>query len=245
MTPIHKHSQWQDGFTLIELMVSMTLSLVLGLVVFSLLIDAENTARKMIRYVEMNSEARIAFRLIGNGSKRVDVVNNKEPGEWMIGYRGGRRGSSDTTLPYDINTWIWDGDANAASNHTVNLVMNRVKVSFSGSATLFMKSPQSAFRVTCTGVANPHWGCEGAGTEFIGFSYHLIAEPDFQISDDFPTPNTRTMDMTLQLISPEYLTNKSTLYSDTPSSTDYTEWRGELFDARESYRTSFYLPVDY
>ncbi|MBF0382717.1 MAG: prepilin-type N-terminal cleavage/methylation domain-containing protein [Magnetococcales bacterium] len=57
----------QCGFTLVELMISGTLALLLGLALFKIVVLSQHMAQLMITQTTINSEARAVFDLLGEG----------------------------------------------------------------------------------------------------------------------------------------------------------------------------------
>lgn len=92
-------SSRQTGFTIIELMIAGTLTLLLSLTLLKILLLSQHMADIMITQTTLNAEARAVFELLGEGG----IKANGDPGlssDRIPGYHGRRTDPFSTTLTH-------------------------------------------------------------------------------------------------------------------------------------------------
>ncbi len=164
-----KDRQAQGGFTLIELMIAMSLAVTLGLVVLTLWYATTVMLQESFSAVRLNEEIRFLRQIMTTGGYR-------SGNGWIGGLRYSSGVSHKSTKPSDSSTLIEDDDATnvltlvgAAQNdaHTVTLDVEDDRLTITGSGDDLTSSTDDDTisstklnrNVLCTEAGKPHPRC--------------------------------------------------------------------------------------
>jgi len=212
----------EKGFTLIELLVASLLAMILMGTGITLILRAYDMTETAVNYMFFNQQARVMFSLAAMGAVLSDSQNN-EPAARVVGFRGARRG---TPTGDSIRVWLWDGSSsNGAATHTLGRSYNRLVLSHANDTSLSWASRVS------------HHILSG---DAIGWLYAKKISGVYQVDDRDAV--AATTGITFQLMSPAFIAEHPDYYSGSPSDLEFLSSR---VDVRQSYRSSFYMPVDY
>ncbi len=169
MLPLRHHSQ--TGFTLIELMMSMTIGLILMMVLASLFIDAIGNADAMMNKAELNRQARMMFDIVALGGFRTGVnistssavtpatdVNYK----YIFGLRGRNNVEKGDgwSIPSDLRSGVsaWGPPQDTFGLPPTDAAISSFSQTVQESDVLSSDTVPTV-TVTCTGTNQPVFGC--------------------------------------------------------------------------------------
>lgn len=217
----------QAGFTLIELMVAMTISLVLMMVLTSLFIDAMGNADSMMNKVALNQQARMMFDSVALGGGRLGI--NSMQGtvttqtadvsyNYIFGLRGraplGGAGTgwarqatlmmgTSATGPYQYTLGVTPNNtAYYSLANTYNLTALQLEYDVLSSdpvLAVLPSDPDPGVPVTCTGVNQPVYGCSTVG-DTVHVTGYLRMEP-------LPTTLTNVQELAFDLYNARFYGN--------------------------------------
>lgn len=175
-----------SGFSLVELMVAMTLTGVLSLVIYSLWINAMSMADAMNSTLNLNREARSVTYFLTRGVMDLgaDAALGTADDMWVPGMRHVRGPDVTYADPnFAANGYVEMDSASSATNYyevqDTAATANRVQVDSQrlrifrppdggASDTYDALSFQRNATVTCTAAGTPHPDCAGAGDQAMG-----------------------------------------------------------------------------
>lgn len=173
----------QAGFTLIELMVAMTVGLLLLSVVFGMIYQTAGMAETMAGQMALNREARENFRLLTDGGVG-------STGQGVTGFRGRTKASAaknfDPSIPPVPEIGLHAG--------------YRLQMSDAATPLSQLKSQQvSVLPVTCRGVGDPLADCAGTETKTVD---GYLASPPTMFEPALSTLADRWAVITWKLVNP-------------------------------------------
>ena len=205
----------QAGFTLIELMVALTVGSILMLVVVGLFFDLFRSADFLLTKVRLNQEAREIFDFAAMGGTRSNVnvaagtpgiINDPTSDDVDYDYLFGLRGrASNTSNSLCTNTgnpdcgWGWQQsmmavDGSAIEHYRFLLSPNSESPNIDDLNAYLVSSEIPDFSVSCRDVDIPLDDCTAGGTgDGIVVKGYLASDPN-------PSSATRIVPITVNLI---------------------------------------------
>lgn len=242
-------SNRESGYTLVELMVSLTLSAILVIIVFQMVVQAQDMADTMWQRIRFNQEARQVFELTANGAfvdfPPLGTLNAAVPEERISGIRGGNDLNFPIANQINYRNIYWNGTADSQATVALATNFNRLRL-MDGRAPAGPWASSSAFmKLQCTGANTPHAQCTGAGEVDIGAFYNGGVNNGFHISNLQDSFNGRKyyVNLRFQMVDPDFMI-ENTLYNDPNPATPATRYSAVPWSRKESYRTGFFLAGD-
>lgn len=210
----------QVGFTVIELMVASTVSLILMLTLMSIVLQAVQTAEGMHARIMMNQEAREIFDILAFGGPKVGINNTTVTHDYSFGLRGRRNGAlnggwaepgaQNAGAPGVLGALMaWD--ANGATR-LYRFALSASEASANGlPSSGFYSQPINAIQMTCIADSQPVQGCTDAnGT--VAVTGRLQADPSVRVP---PLARlVRLREVALQIFDPFSSLNKRASFSE-------------------------------
>lgn len=279
----------QRGFTLVELMVASTLTVILVIILTQLIIQTQTLARDMVLRVALNAEARQIFELAAFGSYRnLDSSGSSDASnlrDYIAGFIGSNQWvEASGTDNSQLKTWHWDNNTSNYNGslsadqqgHFLRTDFNKLSLRYVGldnsQAVTQTVSSSGIMAFLCpdnSGNNVNHVNCTGNESTQIGFLFNrndtssyplnLANNPLVEYGATHPASGAykyfqgdtsgRNLNFRMQLVDPELLLENN-LYNYPVSSSvtpkdGHSIFRGIPYQRRESYRTSFYMMVDY
>lgn len=246
------HSR-QAGLTLVELMVAMTLSTILAVVVFQMLMQAQAMAELMIQRVRFNQEARQLFDLAANGGfadfDGDNTINALYPDERIPGLRGGNTLDDTVASGFHYRGYQWNSATEELVNVLGDTVLNRFGLYGNRTTSLSSANIQSSThkKLQCTAIGAPNPDCPGASEENMGMVFNGRVDPTPTIRNPVIKENASTdkvANVNFQFVDPDTL-QESALYDPDPATEPTKRFRRIPWAQKESYRSTFFLMGDY
>lgn len=223
------HRNDQSGFTIIELMIAMTVGMMLMAILGGIYFNSVQTASGLVDRINMNRQAREMFDILAMGGARVDAnkytasTNYLDNHHFIFGIRGRYKiGASDSQAQFSVpGNIILDSSATDASitlSYKLGLANNTVTADKYKGPLERTPSPDTPITsseiggadgvaLTCKGERDPVGGC--VGTEQAILRGFLRAGLNISVPSSFET-NAGTLRIPLMLINPNaYYLSKS------------------------------------
>ncbi|NGZ29242.1 MAG: prepilin-type N-terminal cleavage/methylation domain-containing protein [Magnetococcales bacterium] len=256
ITCLHTHRRCDSkGYSLVELLVAMTLSAVLVIIVFQIIMQAQSMADLLDQRIRFNQEARNLFEMVANGGfsdmNANNSINPVYPDERVPGVRSGT-GYAGNQL-YRYTSYQWDETNNIYSSIQVagRTVLNRFNLYCERGTILANSTPrlQSSIvgQLVCTGAGSPSLDCPNGSTQNIGMLYNgrLNTGTVTTLYPIYETPyggNARFIQTRFELADPDTITSR---YSTDISKEVTVPFFNLPWVEKEYYRSSFFMMEDY
>jgi len=212
----------QDGFTIIELMVAMTVGMMLMVVLGGIYFDSVRQAESITQKLTMNREAREIFDIISMGGRRDSInshasdTNIPDKHDYIFGLRGRKYYPGASHPPGDYPSWGVPDSILAINSSLPSKTLFRVGLprntdvpevdtsdplkSNSPITSSEYQSGNDGISATCTDVDFPFSGCENAGDVIVirGYVRMDVKYNDTALKDDLSS----SLNLPILLVNP-------------------------------------------